>query len=242
MTLPFTVTNPMRIVDGTPPKRNPQNSRAVEIGTLVKHSRRARWVARELERSDSREVDCAEFLARFSEYWDDFDRPAERVEMEAHLARCSRCRGYARAFRDGVQLVRSLPTLEVPEDFRPRLDHRIYHLEDGAAIAMGTVGSGATTLAVVAMAALLAIVAWTPAFRGARPSAEEPPVVAEEMTSTQPIFTERATPSTFFGKLSPVPSIRFEDGFWGDTHQLLFEYSSISERRRLGQAVPVAIE
>jgi hypothetical protein len=122
------------------------------------------------------------------------------------------------------------------------LDHRIYHLEDGAAIATGTVGSGATTFAVMAMAALLAIVAWTPAFRSTRPSAEVAPVLAEEVRSTQPIFTEPATPSTFFGKLSPVPSIRFEDGFWGDTHQLLFEYSSISERRRLGQAVPVAIE
>lgn len=194
-----------------------------------------------MSKEQKEEVDCSEFLARFSEYWDGMARSSKRAEMDRHRTECPACRSYAKAFGDGVELVRSLPALDVPEDFRPRLKHRIYHLEDGAAIAMGTLGSGATTFAVFAMAALLAIVAWTPTVRGSAPAREQPSLLSES-TSTDPTFTEAAPASTFFGRFSPVPSIRFEDGFWGDTHQLLFEYSSISERRRLGQAVPVAVE
>jgi hypothetical protein len=187
-------------------------------------------------------VDCSEYLIRFSEYFDGRASPPAEKEMTAHESECPSCEEYRSAVDAGRRLVRSLPPLEVPQDFRARLNHRIYHIEDGVSIARQTLGSGATTVAVVAMAALLAAVAWTPVFRRLPTAVELPPVVVEGQETEPGPFTSQTPSSTFSRKHSPFAADHFEDGFWGDTHQLLFEYSTFSHRRRLAEPARIGIE
>lgn len=175
-------------------------------------------------------MECSEYEAVSSEFRDGRTRQQLSKEIEAHLAVCPRCRRYAVALEEGVRLLRNLPDLDVPEDFRARLTHRIYHVEDGASIARETLGSGATTLSVVAVALLLALAAWTPKAGGVRPSVELPAVVVA--TPPAPSFAPAPRRSTFPRGPSVFTRAGFQDGPWGDPHRVLFEYSSLSERRR----------
>lgn len=175
-------------------------------------------------------MDCSEFLDLSSEFRDRQTREVETRDVEAHLASCPRCREYRDALEKGVGFLRSIPPLDVPEDFLPRLNHRIYHVEDGASLARETIGSGATTLAVLTVALLLAVAAWSPR-AGNRGSTLELPTVVVGAPRAR-TFTLVGQGPTFPGDPSFFTTADFQDGPWGDTHRLLFEYSSLSERRR----------
>ena len=175
-------------------------------------------------------MQCSEYLTRSSEFRDGRTDDKLTGEIEAHLAVCRQCRRYRNALDRGVELLRSLPSLEVPRDFRPRLSHRIFHLEDGAAIAKEAHGSGATTLSVMAVAILLSFIAWTPRPGAPRDTLDLPAIVV----TGPPVgdFTPSPRRPTFTRSTSFFTTADFQDGPWGDTHRLLFEYSVLSERRR----------
>ena len=175
-------------------------------------------------------MQCSEFLILSSEVRDGRMDGNLEGEFEAHLARCSRCRRYQDALEKGVGLLRSLPSLDLPEDFPHRLKHRIYHIEDAAGIARETLGSGATTLSVVGVAILLAFAAWTPRTGLVGTSVELPAVVVDAPPTRS--FTPGPRRSTFSRSRSFFTTAEFQDGPWGDTHQVLFEYSSLSGRHR----------
>lgn len=179
-------------------------------------------------------MECQAFLSRFSEFLDGRVEPSVAEEMEAHLAACPRCRRYSETLLAGRDLLKSLPSLDVPSDFRPRLDHRIFHVEDGESIARQSMGTGATTVSVLALAVLVALSAWAPAFQLMDPTVELPPVVAEE--PSVPSFTPEGPTPTFRRNLPIFTTTEFQDGIWGDSHDLLREYSPTLERRR-GQAL-----
>jgi len=173
---------------------------------------------------------CSEFLVLSSEFRDgEPGRPLEG-ELLAHLQACPGCRRYQVSLEKGVDLLRSFPTLNLAEDFKPRLSHRIYHLEDGAGISRDALGSGATTVSVLAVAVLLALAAWTPR-SGVVPTSLDLPAVVVGVPPARS-FTPSPRRSNFSRSPSFFTSADFQDGPWGDTHQLLFEYSSLSERRR----------
>lgn len=180
--------------------------------------------------SDQTAMDCSEYLEHASELLDGRVDEAMARKLEAHLSGCPRCRHHRQALEKSLALVHTLSTLEVPQDFGPRLSHRIFHLEDGSSIARESLGSGATTAAVLAMAVLLALVAWTPSMGGDGVTLELPPLVVAGPPSDT--FTPRARPPSFSRGISLFSTADFQEGVWGDPHQLLFEYSSISERRR----------
>lgn len=174
-------------------------------------------------------MDCQEYLARFSDYVDGRIEAQSLEEMKAHRRTCLRCGRYSRTLEVGTEMLRSSPSLEVPPDFRPRLDHRIFHVEDGSAIAKQSLGTGATTVSVLAVAILLALSAWAPAMNVASPTFEFPPLVAH---APRAIFTPPPSGPTFSRNASVFPTTEFQDGIWGNPHQLLREYSNLSERRR----------
>jgi anti-sigma factor RsiW len=186
-------------------------------------------------------MECSEYVAVSSEFRDGRTGRELSKEIEVHLSVCPRCRRHQHALEKGVGLLRTLPDLEVPEDFRARLVHRIYHIEDGASIARETLGSGATTLSVLAVALLLAAVAWTPRTGVGRPSIELPPVVVAAPPPPSS-FTPPSRRSTFPRGPSVFTASGFLDGPWGDTHRVLFEYSSLSERRRSAVLSRVGIQ
>ncbi len=185
-------------------------------------------------------MDCQRYLAQFSEFFDGGAEAGVSKEMEAHRSACERCERYSDTLKAGGNLLRALPTLDVPPDFRPRLDHRIFHLEDGASIARESMGTGATTVSVLAVAVLVALSAWAPAVNVVDRAVELPAVVAAEPSSDS--FTPARTKPTFARNLSFFGTTEFQDGIWGDSHGLLREYSPILERRRNRALIRVGIE
>lgn len=75
-------------------------------------------------------VDCADFLAGYSDYRDGLLAAGDVAEYDGHAAVCSSCARYDRAVRQGGDLLRGLPELQPSEDFMPRLQHRVFHLEE----------------------------------------------------------------------------------------------------------------
>jgi len=175
-------------------------------------------------------MQCSEFQVLSFEARDGRIDGNREGELEIHLAACPRCRRFQDALEKGVELLRSLPSLDVPDDFRPRLSHRIYHIEDGASIARETLGSGATTLSVVGVAILLAFAAWTPRTGIGGTSLELPAVVVDQPPTRS--FTPSHRRPTFPRRPSFFTTADFQDGPWGDAHRVLFQYSSLSGRYR----------
>jgi hypothetical protein len=184
-------------------------------------------------------MDCHRYLAQFSEFYDGRAEVGVSQEMEAHRSACERCRRYSDTLEVGGDLLRALPTLDVPPDFRPRLDHRIFHLEDGVSIAREALGTGATTVSVLIVAVLVAFSAWAPAVKVMNPVVELPVVVAKPPAAS---FTPARTNPTFPRNLSLFTTTEFQHGIWGDSHDLLREYSPILERRRNQALIRAGIE
>jgi hypothetical protein len=185
-------------------------------------------------------MDCQEYLLRFSEYLDGRTEEAVSKEIEVHRSGCERCDRYSRTFEAGRKILLSLDSLDVPVDFRPRLNHRIYHLEDGASIARQSLRSGATMVSVLTMAVLVAVSAWAPAIGLPERVVELPAVVVA--APSPPSFTQEPVRPTFPRNLSIFTTAEFQDGIWGNTHDLLREYSPILDRRRDQGMVRVGIE
>lgn len=72
-------------------------------------------------------VNCERFLDEYSSFRDG-DLPVwEMAAFRAHRDECPACAHYDRVVGEGVEVLRSLPELEVSEDFGARLQHRLWH-------------------------------------------------------------------------------------------------------------------
>jgi anti-sigma factor RsiW len=105
------------------------------------------------------QIVCNEILALHSDYLDGQLVAHEAARVQWHLSTCSSCARYDRIVRRGLQLLREIPQASASHDFEERLQHRIYHVRDGAAIAEPRAVSGAAALAV---ASVIALLAWSP--------------------------------------------------------------------------------
>jgi hypothetical protein len=173
---------------------------------------------------------CTEFVERFSDYHDGAATEAQIREAEEHIAICRSCRRYRDVVARGAALLRSLPEPDVREDFVHRLQHRLYHVDEEAALHRHTM-SGTNVLTVFGMALVLTAVAWSPTFREKAPVIELAPIVVSRPPVT------RARPVTF----SALSTARSADamrasGLWDDAHTLLFEYSRLARRYGHGSA------
>lgn len=120
---------------------------------------------------------CAEFLERFSEFRDGYMSPEDRTVVEDHLTGCERCSRYLRVYDAGLTHLRALPAVEVSDDFMPRLQHRLYHVDDERMVWRRN-GSGASTAFVVTVVLLISVAAWLPLARRGPPTVELPPIAA----------------------------------------------------------------
>lgn len=120
-------------------------------------------------------MDCDQFLEGYSDYRDDWLDPGERERFEAHMEACESCARYDRVVQRGLEILRDLPEVTPSSDFLPRLQHRIYHIEDGIPLRSAHPGGSAALVAVAAVG-LLAL-AWLP-FATRVPIEVELPAVA----------------------------------------------------------------
>lgn len=200
--------------------------------------------ARTCPRSVVEHMDCQEYLRQFSDYFDGLADAELSGAMDEHRSVCVRCARYAEILEAGAGALRTLPPIDLPADFRARLDHRIFHLEDGPSIARESLGTGATTVSILVLATLLAVSAWAPAVGVPRPMAELPALVVEGPAPmveepAQPTLTQESSGTSFHRSRSLFVTSEFREGIWGDPHELFREYSSLSERRRAEAVVQV---
>lgn len=120
-------------------------------------------------------MECKDFLDGYSAYRDGLLDETERDAFRAHADSCDSCARYDRVVRKGTDVLRDLPTVEPPSDFLARLQHRIYHIEDGIPLSSTFRGGSAAVVAVAAVG-LLAL-AWLP-FAAQAPVEVELPTVA----------------------------------------------------------------
>jgi len=185
-------------------------------------------------------MDCQQYMAKLSELIDGRVEESVSRDMDVHRSACAGCRRYSDILESGRRILKSLPALEVPGDFRARLDHRILHIEDGSSLSRQGLSTGATIASVLSVAVVLAAAAWAPALAFRSPTVELPPVVVAE--PSPPDFTRTPSRPTFSRNLSVFSTIEFQEGIWGDSHDLLREYSPILDRRREQSLIRVGIE
>lgn len=101
---------------------------------------------------------CTTYLALHTAYLDGDLDAAAREAHTAHAAACASCARYARVLSRGLSIVRDIEEIEPSAHFEERLRHRIFHIEDEARLSRGN----SRTLAGIAAAALLTLIAWSP--------------------------------------------------------------------------------
>ncbi len=137
-------------------------------------------------------VDCSQFLDGYSDFRDDLLEVGQQDDFAAHLTACPSCARYDRVVRRGSSLVRELLPVQPSSDFGPRLQHRIFHLEDEHRGA-GRSTSGVSALATLGIAGVLGFAAWAPVAQQPRSAAvvEIPAIAARP---PQPVSETAAAP------------------------------------------------
>jgi hypothetical protein len=122
-------------------------------------------------------VDCSRFLEGYSAYRDGELDDVVRAQFEAHRSECSSCARYDRVIRKGVELYLRCPEVTPSEDFLPRLQHRLYHIDEEMR-APARNSSGAQAAVTLALAASIAAIAWFPTTQSKERMIELPAVAA----------------------------------------------------------------
>ncbi|MBI4408765.1 MAG: zf-HC2 domain-containing protein [Gemmatimonadetes bacterium] len=147
-------------------------------------------------------MNCQEFLARYSEYLDERLDAGEAARWRAHLEGCRSCARYDHVARRGLALVRELPIPEASPDLALRLQQSLFRFDlDAPWLEDRTTGTGAAGS--LAIAATLALIAWSPVLRSGWVDEAEPPragtaPLAEAPSRTTADFTGHLVGSPFW--------------------------------------------
>ena len=167
-------------------------------------------------------MNCSEFHDRFSDYFDGPGEPQFLGEADSHLAACADCRRYHAVVGRGAAILREASDVAVADDFLPRLQHRIYHLEDGPALGPTGAGSATTVSTAVAIAALIALAAWSPTLVRA-PEVALPPIVVDR---PEPRVLGVRPPELWVSTSAATFVSAAEQGLWDDP-RLFTRYSPL---------------
>lgn len=130
-------------------------------------------------------MDCESFLEDYSSFRDGDVSRERREAFEAHVGECPSCARYHRVVSRGAQIVRSLPELEVSDDFMARLEGRLYEVDVERSWQARRAPAGAAT-ATLSVAAAIALAAWIPVMRPASGLETLPSMVAGAPRPTVP--------------------------------------------------------
>jgi anti-sigma factor RsiW len=169
-------------------------------------------------------MECSEFLSGFSDFRDGLLSSDESNGFHTHLESCPSCRRYAQVLSTGVDLLRALPAAAPREDFRARLRHSIYSIEEERRrrrVPRGGVGM----MSLVAMAAIVSVAVCTPFFWESNPSVELPAIVAQEPAPAAPIapVLPRSVPAATNVVALPLA----DQQLWAESNALLYQHSSL---------------
>ncbi len=161
------------------------------------------------------------------------------------MAACGKCARYQEVVSRSVALLHVMPRAELGESFRPRLEHRLFHLDDGGAVGRSGRGSATPAVTVLGMAILLTAVAWSPTIGSGVPEVQLPAIIVSGPPTLDPLLDPGldlrldadAAGLVPVSSRVPASSGLFPGGLWSDAKNLLYEYSPMSERYR-GQRDP----
>jgi len=169
-------------------------------------------------------MDCTSFVARFTDYLDGDLSPVDASAMEGHLHGCVSCQRYKNVVEHGRSVLVSLPAPELQEDFSSRLEHRLFHVADERELPE-EVASRAPAMAVLGVAMLLTVVAWSPLLIGGAPVVQLAPIVVDHA----PIAFPPLPASKVIDPLTdPDTPPELDRNIWEDMR--LYEYSPLSRR------------
>lgn len=112
---------------------------------------------------ESRKPACAECIALSSDYVDGLLGPVDTVRVDRHVAGCPPCARYLRVLERGLELARDMPTIEASPEFQSRLNRQLREIDYAMSERDRSVRSGAALA--VAVAGVVALLAWSPVFR-----------------------------------------------------------------------------
>lgn len=194
-------------------------------------------------------IECSRFLELASEYIDETLAGDDTVACDRHLDGCTSCASYIRTLREGLRLLKSSPDPSISDGFHPRLRHRLMHEADGLPLAHPALNSGSSAVALVAMAALLAAIAWAPVLGSRDKIRNSPPEMAIRAATpmgreaggiaNMPLFQTVTNTNRRLG-LPDRPSN--QGAIWADSRELLFELAPISDRYRHRASTPLGFE
>ena len=184
-------------------------------------------------------MNCTDVVECFTDYLDGASAPSEEIAIEEHLRQCPECSRYRYVLVHGAELLRDLPEPELKDDFTPRLEHRLFHVDDDRAIAAHS-GSRTQAMTVVGIALQLTGVAWSPTLFLRVPAVELPVIVVDEPPLHGAGYPSYTMPIDVLDSNPSDQVARLEENLW--VNQLIYDYSPLSDRyerrprvRRVGQ-------
>lgn len=184
-------------------------------------------------------MDCTDFLDRYSDFHDDvLGELSDRIEFERHLSSCPACARYHHVVAQGALLLRDLPDPSFREDFRDRLQHRLYLSEVEGRAGRSTPMATPLALGMAAAAMLAVAAAWGPMVEAVSPvpAAALPAITA----GLPPLTVERPRIATPGGTRAPAALV--EPDFWAQSHTLLYEHSPLYHRNRGGGMIRAGLQ
>lgn len=166
-------------------------------------------------------MNCTEVVKSFTDYLDGSVSEGEAAAIDAHLEGCRSCVRYRNVLVHGSDVLRSLPRPELREDFEPRLQHRLYHVDDERALSHAASGTSAMT--VLGIALLLTAVAWSPTLFTGSGNRPAPAAVADNRVPVRAAPQPASPPGTFSSKSDD----RSDGIFEGEE---LWPYTELSQR------------
>ncbi|NNF12397.1 MAG: hypothetical protein HKN72_04205 [Gemmatimonadetes bacterium] len=169
-------------------------------------------------------MNCSQVVTHFTDYLDGIASAEAAAAVEEHLEGCPTCVRYEKVLRNGSELLRTLPDPELREDFVPRLQHRLFDVDNERAI-RATADSGAPAMTVAAIAVLLAVIAWSPVLFNGSPVVQLEPIVVDRAPARSAARPTSVTPPGTFSTATPDG---LPEGLWANT--LLYDYTPLSQR------------
>ncbi len=180
---------------------------------------------------------CAEFLDRFSDYYDGLLPPAVAARYDDHKAECEACMRYSRVLDRSLSLLRDLPEVEPSSDFQARVHYRIQVDDDRELVGFGPMGSAAATRTVALVAVLLAFTAWAPSMarhtldNGVGALVASPEIAVGNGARSDAGQADEIQMAPFSAGQLSAPSDDVKQ-LWSYPNAILYEYSSLSARNR----------